>query len=73
MANCGMGVAMDIGVIPDHVPRLSAFLARRSRCLEANYARRDGGTISPLRRCERVPEALNEFVSELGFEREATA
>jgi hypothetical protein len=42
---------------------------RRLRCLEANIFAKDGGTIGPLRRSERVRGALDEFVSEFGFGR----
>ena len=68
MANCGMRVAMEIGVSCDHVSRFY-------RCFwHAGYdvwkrmdVQRHGGTIGPLRRSERVREALDGFVSEFGF------
>ena len=40
---------------------------RRLRCLEVNICKKDGGSVGPLRRSERVRGALDEFVSEFGF------
>src|SRR5438105_3832236 len=51
MANCGIRVAMDIGVSCDHVSCFYRyFLARRLRCLEANVytkARRHHWSAAP--------------------------
>jgi hypothetical protein len=45
MTNCGMSVAMDIGVIRDHVSRvLSVFLSRRLRCLGGDLFRKARST-----------------------------
>ena len=51
------------------VDRLPLFLARRLRCLEANVCTNARGHHGPPRRGERVPGALDEFVSDFGFGR----
>jgi hypothetical protein len=70
MANCGMRVAMDIGVSCDHVSRFYRYLWHAGYDVwKRMYVQRHRSTISPLRRSERVPGALDDFVSEFGFGR----
>ena len=55
MPNCGMRVAMDIGVIRDHVSRVYRYFWRAGYdVLKRIYVQRHGGTIGPLRRSERA-------------------
>lgn len=70
MANCGMRVAVEIGVSCDHVSRFYRYLWHAGYDVwKRMYVQRHRGTISPLRRSERVPGALDDFVSEFGFGR----
>ena len=69
MANCGMRVAMDIGVSCDHVSRFYRYFWHAGYDVKRMDVQRRGGTIGPLRRSERVRGALDEFVSEFGFGR----
>ena len=67
MANCGMRVAMDIGVSCDHVSFTGLFWHAGYDVWKRIYVQRHGGTIGPLRRSERVRGALDEFVSEFAL------
>jgi len=55
MPNCGMRVAMDIGVIRDHVSRVYRYFWRGGYDVwKRIHVQRHGGTIGPLRRSERA-------------------
>ena len=70
MASCGMHVAMEIGVSCDRVSRFYRYLWHAGYDVwKRMHVQRHGGTISPLHRSERVPGALDDFVSEFGFGR----
>jgi hypothetical protein len=70
MANCGMRVAIKIGVSCDPVSRFyRCFWHAGYDVWKRIYVQRHGGTIGPLRRSESLPGALDEFVSEFGFGR----
>ena len=56
IANCGMRVAMDIGVSCDYVSRFYRYFWHTGYDVwKRMYGQRHGGTIGPLRRSERVP------------------
>ncbi len=69
MPNCGMRVAMDIGVIRDHVSSFYRYFGTPVTMFgsESMYK----GTAAPLVRCAvaKGRGALDEFVSEFGFGR----
>ncbi len=55
MPNCGMRVAMDIGVIRDHVSRVYRYFWRAGYDVwKRIYVQRHGGTIGSVRRSERA-------------------
>jgi len=70
MPNCGMRVAMDIGVIRGHVSRFYRYLWHATVTMfGSEYMYKD--TAAPLVRCAvaKGRGALDEFVSEFGFGR----
>ena len=68
MANCGMRVAMDLGVSCDQVSRFYRYFCHAGYDVWKRMdVQRRGGIIGPLRRSERVRGALDEFVREFGF------
>ena len=73
MANCGMRVAMDIGVSCDRVSRFCRYLWHDGYDVwKRMYVQRHRGTISPLRRSERCRERWMTLSVNLAWE-EATA
>ena len=55
MANCGMRVAMDLGVSCDQVSRFYRYFSHAGYDVWKRMdVQRRGGTIGPLRRSERV-------------------
>ena len=68
MANCGMRVAMDIGVSYDHVSRFYRYLWHAGYDVWKRMdVQRHGGTIGPCAVAKGCEGALDEFVSEFGF------
>jgi len=68
MANCGMRVAMDIGVIREDVMgfyRVSP--SRRLRSFGCKFSCKGWGAIGSPRRSERVRGTLDEFAGEFGL------
>ena len=70
LANCGMGAAVDIGVIREHVLGfLSMPLARRLRLSETNLFMQALGAIRLARRSGSSTCASDDFVGEFALGR----
>jgi hypothetical protein len=54
MPNCGMRVAMDIGVSCDYVSSFYRYFGTPVTVWKRIHVQRHGGTIGPLRRSERA-------------------
>jgi hypothetical protein len=67
MANCGMRVAMDIGVAVTTSPAFSGIFGNAGHDVwERMYVQRHGGTFGPPRACaKKVQEGLNDLLANL--------
>jgi hypothetical protein len=73
MANCGMRVAMEIGVSSDHVSRFNRFFWHTGYDVWKRMdVQRHGGTIGPPRPSAKEVQGLNDLSANLPWE-EATA
>jgi hypothetical protein len=64
VANCGMGAAVDIGVIRDHVIGFQRYLWCGCDLSDRIYLQRQWAPFGSLRRSELVRRALGDFVGE---------